>query len=143
MLTKLNIKAFQEPPPPETQSDSPFVRLLREFRSKPLKDFARDFIKRQITLRNFILLLFVIINVGSSFVSGYFALQYGQTTVTEISLELRNDISARIRERVLEFVDSPQLTLQAAKKLYQEKYFNLTDPSYPTSLVRYLWSQFR
>ncbi len=123
----------------------------RKFSSNIITDYKqsrsflltfRKFCRRQVSIRNLVILFFVLFNVASAFLSGYFALRYGQDSVKEISLELRSEYSNRIRENVQSFLNRPFEDLRETQLFLTVSTFNVSDPVFPDILLSHLWAQF-
>ncbi len=82
-------------------------------------------------------LLQVVTAVG---LAGYFSYRNGQGAVNEVATQLRNEVTARVRDRLLLYVETPHLINQLNANELQ---FDTLETDPPEQQEKYFWHQIR
>ncbi len=100
-----------------------------------LKEYYLQISKR-LPIRLLLIVPFVLEIVGTVGLTGYLSIRNGQSAVTKLAIELRQEISDRTKEQILTFLDKPYSTSQTLNIMVSEKLIDLDDPE---QLQHILW----
>ncbi len=93
---------------------------------------------RKVTLRTALLVLFVLQIIMAVSTVGYLSFRTGQLAISEFSLQLRQEISLRIKERALEYLEAPHLVNQLNSYALAD---NITELKNEAAIEKMFWRQ--
>jgi signal transduction histidine kinase/DNA-binding NarL/FixJ family response regulator len=94
----------------------------------------------KIPLRAVLIVPFVALLLIAVGLVGYLSFQSGQAAVNDLSSQLRNEITARIQQKLESYLETPHLVNQLGADAIRS---GLLDPTDRRSLERYFWQQMR
>ena len=107
---------------------------------KAIRRFPRKLwrMPRRASLRSILLIPFVLQIFAAVGMTGWLALRNGQQAVNEVTLQLRQEVSARIVQRLEEYLAAPRAINQIVLDAIELEHLNLNETG---SLTRYFWRQ--
>jgi methyl-accepting chemotaxis protein len=96
--------------------------------------------KRRVSLRLILIVPFVLQIFGTVGLVGYLSYRNGQQAVNDLAGQLGDEISSRIEQNLLDFVEMPHLINQMNADVIRAGLLNVQDPA---ATGRYFWRQIR
>lgn len=92
----------------------------------------------QVPLRSVLVVPFVLQIFGAVGLTGWLSLRNGQEAVNEVTIQLRNEVSGRIQQRLQDYLEAPRIIAQINTDAIQSGQLNIADTG---SLTRQFWRQ--
>ena len=83
---------------------------------------------QRISLRRMIVVPIILLVLLSVFLVGYFSMRNSRLAVTSVSSALRDEITDRIQNRAIDFLDAPQTVCILTANLIRDGFLNQNDP---------------